>query len=318
MEEQPQPISISNMDQIGVAAALNAERRSSQSRRRITQESTNTDGTPIAIPVDSIHSSSRRSRQRVPIFNATRIDTNSNHDGEVEVDGRRKRQRQVCMVCFLIIIIGGLSVILGILLSPSRNDNGEKKDTSDEIQEVEVLSVPVSSTPDRPSTQPSQSISTSQPSFQPTITTLPTEPIPTSLPTLRPSQSPTQILYYPDWSNQLCSSDPQDRPVGYAIVQGRQPLFQTVEACCNSQFWWDVDGCLIKSNGSVMFEEQTDSPSFSPTTPPSIMMTSLSPPITLVPSVSPLQSPISSSPTKGICMCCCLCMSRVTSTRTDI
>ena len=124
-EEQPQSIAISNMDQIGVA-----ERR--QSRRRSTQE---TDGTPVAIPVDSVHSSSRRSRQRVPIFNATRIDTSSNDDGEEDilVANGRKRKRQVCMVCFLIVIIGGLSVILGVLLSPS-NDNGEKKDTSDEIR----------------------------------------------------------------------------------------------------------------------------------------------------------------------------------------
>ena len=304
IEEEPQPIVISNMDQIGVAAALNAERRSSQSRRRITQESTNTDGTPIAIPVDSVHSSSRRSRQRVPIFNATRIDTNSNHrNGEEDVvDGRRKRQRQVCMVCFLIIIIGGLSVILGILLSPTNNDNnGDKKDRSDEIQEVEVLSVPLSTT--EPSTQPSQSISTSMPSIQPTITAIPTEQLPTSSPTIRPSQSPTQILWYPDWSMSMCINDPQDRPVG------RQPLFQTLESCCNSQFWWDVDGCLIKSSGSATtFVEQMVSPSLNPTTPPSIMMTSLSP-ITLVPSVSPLQSPFSSSPTKCkymICLSMCL------------
>ena len=294
-EEQPQPIAIFNMDQIG-----NAERR--QSRRRSTQE---TDGTPIAIPVDmSTVSQSRRSRQRAPIFNATRIDT-SNHDGEVEVDGRRKRQRQVCMVCFLIIIIGGLSVILGILLSPT-NDNGKKKDTSDiEVQEVEVLSVPISSTTE-PSTQPTQSISTSLLSFQPTITTIPTEPIPTSSPTTNPTQSPTQVLYYPDWSMSMCINDPQDRPVGYSIVQGRQPLFQTLESCCNSQFWWDVDGCLMKSNGSAMFVEQTGAPQTdNPTTPPSIM-TSLSP-ISMEPSVSPLQSPIiSSSPTKGKCIISCL------------
>lgn len=293
-EEEPQPIAISNMDQIG-----NAERR--QSRRRSTQE---TDGTPIAIPVDSVHSSSsRRSRQRVSIFNATRVDT-SNHRNEEEdiVDGRRKRQRQVCMVCFLIIIIGGLSVILGILLSPT-TDNGEKKDTSEEmIQEVvspttEVLSVPVPLSIE-PTIQPSQSQSTSLPSIQPTITTIPTEPIPTSSPTINPTESPTQILYYPDWSNQLCINDPKNRPVGYAIVQGRQPLFQTLEACCNSQFWWDVNGCLIKSNGSTTIEEQTVSPSsLNPTSPPSVMMTPLSP-ITLVPSVSPLQSPISSTPTR--------------------
>jgi len=288
------------MDQIGVAAALNAERRSSQSRRRITQESTNTDGTPIAVPVDSVHSS-RRSRQRVPIFNATRIDTN-NENGEEDIVDGRKRKRQVCMVCFLLVIIGGLSVILGILLSPT-NDNGEKKDTSDEIQQevvsptTEVLSVPVSSSTPETSMQPSQSISTSQPSIQPTTTTLPTNPIPTSSPTSRPSQSPTLLLFYADWSMSMCTNDPKDRPVGYALVQGRQPLFQTLEACCNSQFWWDVNGCILKSSGSAMVVEQTGNPSLNPTTPPSIMMTSLSP-ITLIPSVSPLQSPISSSPTK--------------------
>ena len=117
--------------------------------------------------------------------------------------------------------------------------------------------MPISSTIEPSSIQ--IETSTSQPSIQPAITTIPTEPIPSTSPTTNPTESPTQILYYPDWSNQLCSSDPKDRPVGYALVQGRQPLFQTLEACCNSQFWWDVDGCLLKSNGSAAtIVEQTD------------------------------------------------------------
>ena len=37
-------------------------------------------------------------------------------------------------------------------------------------------------------------------------------------------------------------------------IWGASDLFETLEECCNSKFWWDVPGCIGASPKEVVFD----------------------------------------------------------------